>query len=505
MYSKGNSYEEILARCLSSERLQNIDKREGSIIYDTLAPLCLELAEAYIKMDVITDNTYLLTATGSNLDKRVYDYGVVRKEGTKAKRTGSFKRYLLNSSNQYVYFYVSVTANTGDYSEDANGYEYVGQGNGKYEKTGEDTYTDVGAGNGDYNHSYTYVGANHGSFVQGSKVLVDMDVPVGSRYSVPNDSTITYIFTGKETIDSQEYNILECEVVGAIGNTYTGTLLPLVQIPNLVLSQVENIVSRGEDVETDEELRERTIAYLNNIAFGGNISDYMNKVGALQGVGGVKVFPAYINENQVVLSVKATNGDPITAELLNSITTAIRGVSGVDSVGKLEFDGGVRVSVVSSDHSPLTPTEIGDIQDEVDPLTDSGNGMGIAPIGHYVSIVTPSEDAVNVTLSATYKSGADEEVEAGNIKNAIGVEIASVRTDFGRVVSNQYVVLEVVVSKIIARIMNTCPNVNSVSNVSLSSVYSVTPQTDKITYTDTAYVQYIPKLGTVTINDTPVS
>ena len=53
MYSDGNSFEQILDRTLSNELLSDVDKREGSIVYDTLAPVCMELADAYAKMDIL--------------------------------------------------------------------------------------------------------------------------------------------------------------------------------------------------------------------------------------------------------------------------------------------------------------------------------------------------------------------------------------------------------------------------------------------------------------------
>ena len=36
----------------------NIDKREGSIIYDALAPAAVELAQMYIELDVILNETF---------------------------------------------------------------------------------------------------------------------------------------------------------------------------------------------------------------------------------------------------------------------------------------------------------------------------------------------------------------------------------------------------------------------------------------------------------------
>lgn len=48
------TYEEILQRCL--DRISNtIDKRQGSIIYDALAPCCVELAQMYIELSGIYD------------------------------------------------------------------------------------------------------------------------------------------------------------------------------------------------------------------------------------------------------------------------------------------------------------------------------------------------------------------------------------------------------------------------------------------------------------------
>ena len=63
-YSDDNSFEKIIDRCLGNKILENVDKRPGSIIYDALAPICLELAECYVKMDIMEEQTFLTTATG---------------------------------------------------------------------------------------------------------------------------------------------------------------------------------------------------------------------------------------------------------------------------------------------------------------------------------------------------------------------------------------------------------------------------------------------------------
>ena len=46
-FSENNSFEDILDRLLENVD-DNLDKRQGSIIYDALAPAAAELAQCYI-------------------------------------------------------------------------------------------------------------------------------------------------------------------------------------------------------------------------------------------------------------------------------------------------------------------------------------------------------------------------------------------------------------------------------------------------------------------------
>lgn len=69
----------------------DVDKREGSIIYDALAPTALELAEMYSNMDVLLNRTFADTADGDDLERRVGEHGVERKMASAAIRKGVFK------------------------------------------------------------------------------------------------------------------------------------------------------------------------------------------------------------------------------------------------------------------------------------------------------------------------------------------------------------------------------------------------------------------------------
>ncbi|AXM90579.1 baseplate J protein [Anoxybacillus ayderensis G10] len=68
----------------------DIDKREGSIIYDALAPAAIELAQMYTELDVVLRLAFGETSTGEYLDKRAADFGVYRKQATSAVRKGIF-------------------------------------------------------------------------------------------------------------------------------------------------------------------------------------------------------------------------------------------------------------------------------------------------------------------------------------------------------------------------------------------------------------------------------
>ena len=60
-YVDEQDYEYILARYLGNVR-DDVDKREGSIIWDSGAPLCIELAIAYLYVQVMVLNCFAASA-----------------------------------------------------------------------------------------------------------------------------------------------------------------------------------------------------------------------------------------------------------------------------------------------------------------------------------------------------------------------------------------------------------------------------------------------------------
>lgn len=79
------TYENILAEMLSKVS-EDIDKREGSIIYDALAPSAYQLAQTYFNLSNYIDLFYVDTSVGEYLDRNAADYGLSRKAATYAVR-----------------------------------------------------------------------------------------------------------------------------------------------------------------------------------------------------------------------------------------------------------------------------------------------------------------------------------------------------------------------------------------------------------------------------------
>lgn len=83
------TFEGILKRML--DRIPDgLDKREGSIIYDALAPAAAELQNLYIQLDVTRDLTFVGSSSSIYLDALAGEYGLSRIPATNAVVKGVF-------------------------------------------------------------------------------------------------------------------------------------------------------------------------------------------------------------------------------------------------------------------------------------------------------------------------------------------------------------------------------------------------------------------------------
>lgn len=88
-YIDEQDYEYILARYLGNVR-NDVDKREGSIIWDSGAPCCIEIAIAYMYLQSMILNAFAASAQSPFLELRCEEQGITRDPATYAKRLGVF-------------------------------------------------------------------------------------------------------------------------------------------------------------------------------------------------------------------------------------------------------------------------------------------------------------------------------------------------------------------------------------------------------------------------------
>lgn len=90
-------YKDIL-KTMFENMPENVDTREGSVLYTVSAPTAYELAKAYFVMAFIQDSVMPDTATGENLDKLCKMFGVARQNATNAIR----KLEVYNTSDELM-------------------------------------------------------------------------------------------------------------------------------------------------------------------------------------------------------------------------------------------------------------------------------------------------------------------------------------------------------------------------------------------------------------------
>ncbi|MBR5582985.1 MAG: baseplate J/gp47 family protein [Lachnospiraceae bacterium] len=285
------TYEVILQRML--DRIpDSMDKREGSVIYDALAPAAVELQNMYIELEYIMNESFADTASLPNLIRKVSERGLAQKQATHA-----------------VLKVVSTPVN--------------------------------------------------------------VDIPIGSRFSI---GSMNYKII--EKITGGEYKA-ECESVGSAGNSYLGNLIPIDYVEGLESIQTTEVLIPGEDEEDAESLRKRYFESFDSQAYGGNIADYRQKTKGIPGVGGVKVTPTW-------------NGG-----------------------------GTVKLTIIDSIFGVPSSELVGTVQEVIDPVNYSGEGSGVAPIGHVVTVEAAEGVAINITANITYADKWSWEASATSIRKAV--------------------------------------------------------------------------------------
>jgi uncharacterized phage protein gp47/JayE len=126
---EGRTYDFLLNRMLErvAENYPLVDTREGSIIFDALAPEALELAIAYVELEQLRNETFILTATREGKLQRCIEQGIDVSifEATPGSFRGEFNIEVPIGSRWNLDLYNYTVVETLGQNEDTQYYEYV--------------------------------------------------------------------------------------------------------------------------------------------------------------------------------------------------------------------------------------------------------------------------------------------------------------------------------------------------------------------------------------------
>lgn len=180
---------------------------------------------------------------------------------------------------------------------------------------------------------------------------------VGSRFSCAG---LNYRVV--KQLEAGRYSI-ECENAGTDGNKTSGMLVPISHLPGLTSAKIVELEVPAIDDEDTEAFRQRYLNSFSIQAYGGNIADYKEKVLSITGVGGVKVYPVW-------------NGG-----------------------------GTVKVVFCTSEFKPPAEEFVSRVQEILDPVPLHQQGVGVAPIGHYVTVEGVATQTINLSALVSVKPG----------------------------------------------------------------------------------------------------
>lgn len=308
----------------------------------------------------------------------------------------------------------------------------------------------------------------------------ELALAMGTRFSI---GELNYYVSAYKTPGVYE---ITCETPGEAGNDYAGQVIPIEYVEGLETCSVTSLLVPGEDDEDTEVFRQRYLDSLNSQAFGGNRIDYIQKVNAIPGVGGVKVYRAWNGNIQPATMIPPEGTD----EWLTGLSDAPEGVKEwlavVYQAGKnnlLTVGGTVKLVIIDSEFKAPSEVLINQVQTAIDPLQNAGEGVGIAPIGHVVRVEGVQKEQVDVSFSLYYQHDWNWEAVESYVTQALNdyfLELAQTWAD-------QEEALVVRISQIESRLLNIT-GILDIANTKINGEDS----------NFTLQLDHIPNLGTIT-------
>lgn len=284
-------------------------------------------------------------------------------------------------------------------------------------------------------------------------------ISIGQSFSTVGDTILNYtavqVYANEDGDVVPGSYIMQCNTVGSVGNSYIGRIVPNDYIEKLASAEITTLLYPGEEEESDDSLRERFLANLIKTAFGGNIAQYRQWAKEIPGIGGVQVYPVWAGGGTVKLSIIDTDYNSCSSEFCQTILE--------------KFD----------------PENSGG---------ETGLGLGIAPIGHKVTVSTPLPRTINVSGKITLLPGYKLETLRPDIKAALENYLLSLREAWENSDDENNYSVTVYLGRINFAILN-------VKGVSSAYELKLNETDTDIKLTETSSLQEIPVLGTVSLDE----
>lgn len=284
-------------------------------------------------------------------------------------------------------------------------------------------------------------------------------ISIGQSFSTVGDTILNYtavqVYANEDGDVVPGSYVMQCNTVGSVGNSYIGRIVPNDYIEKLASAEITTLLYPGEEEESDDSLRERFLANLMKTAFGGNIAQYRQWAKEIPGIGGVQVYPVWAGGGTVKLSIIDTDYNSCSSEFCQTILE--------------KFD----------------PENSGG---------ETGLGLGIAPIGHKVTVSTPLPRTINVSGKITLLPGYKLETLMPDIKASLENYLLSLREAWENSDDENNYSVTVYLGRINFAILN-------VKGVSSAYELKLNETDTDIKLTETSSLQEIPVLGTVSLDE----
>lgn len=207
------------------------------------------------------------------------------------------------------------------------------------------------------------------------------EVSIGDRFRLGLNN---YVVSG--SMGGGIYQVT-CEIAGTCGNHQLGRLIPVLNIPGLTAMEMTEVLIPGEDDEETEGFRKAYFDSFHEKSFSGNRKDYMDRTNGIPGVGATKI-------------TRAWNGGST-----------------------------VKLTILDSNYNRASDLLVQTVQEIIDPA-QSGNGDGLAPIDHIVTVDTAEEVKIEINSRLEFDGSYPFEVLKEQIGNAVDAYLGELRASW---------------------------------------------------------------------------